>query len=48
MKCIPRTLSGRVVAAPSTVIEIEIEDVFDAGITSGRVIGLPLTWAGPF
>jgi hypothetical protein len=36
MKCIPSTLSGRFVAAPSTVIEID--EVFDERITSGRVI----------
>ena len=35
MKCMPSTRSGRVVAAPSTVIEID--DVFEARITSGRV-----------
>ena len=31
----PSTLSGRLVAAPSSVIEID--DVFDARMTSGRV-----------
>ena len=36
MKCIPSTLSGRFVAAPSKVIEID--DVFEERITSGRVI----------
>ena len=36
MKCIPSTLSGRVVAAPSVVMEMD--DVFEARITSGRVI----------
>ena len=36
MKCIPRTLSGRFVAAPSSVIEID--DVFDARIACGLVI----------
>ena len=34
MKCMPSTLSGRLVAAPSTVIEID--EVFDARMTSGR------------
>ena len=36
MKCMPSTLSGRFVAEPSSVIEID--DVFDARTTSGRVI----------
>src|SRR3982751_1422616 len=36
MKCMPSTLSGRLVAAPMSVIEIE--EVFDARIASGRVI----------
>ena len=36
MKCMPSTLSGRFVAAPSTVMEIE--EVFDARITSLRTI----------
>jgi hypothetical protein len=36
MKCMPSTLSGRLVAAPSSVIEID--EVFDERITSGRVI----------
>ena len=36
MKCIPSTLSGRFVAAP--IVVIEIDDVFDARIVSGRVI----------
>ena len=35
MKCMPRTRSGRLVAAPSVVIEIE--DVFEDRMTSGRV-----------
>ena len=34
MKCIPSTLSGRFVAAPRSVIEID--DVFEARMTSGR------------
>ncbi len=36
MKCMPRTHSGRVVAAPS--VAIGIDDVFDARMTSGRAI----------
>jgi hypothetical protein len=36
MKCMPRTLSGRVVAAPS--VAIGMEDVFDARITYGHAI----------
>ena len=36
MKCMPSTWSGRFVAAPSSVIEID--DVFDARMTSGRAI----------
>ena len=36
MKCMPMTLSGRRVAAPSRVIEIE--EVFEARIVSGGVI----------
>ena len=36
MKCMPSTLSGRVVAAPSSVMEID--EVFDDRITCGRVI----------
>ena len=36
MKCMPMTLSGRRVAAPSFVIEMD--DVFDARIASGVVI----------
>ena len=35
MKCIPSTLSGRLVAAPSVVIEID--DVLDERMTCGRV-----------
>ena len=35
MKCIPSTLSGRLVAAPSTVIEID--EVFEERMTSGGV-----------
>ena len=38
MKCMPSTLSGRPVAAPISVIEID--DVLVARITSGRVIGV--------
>ncbi len=36
MKCMPSTLSGRFVAAPSSVIEID--EVLDARMTSGFVI----------
>ena len=36
MKCMPSTLSGRLVAAPISVIEID--EVLLARITSGRVI----------
>ena len=36
MKCIPITLSARLVLAP--ILVIEIEDVFEARITSGRQI----------
>jgi len=36
MKCIPTTLSGRFVTAPSFVIEIE--EVFEARIVSGGVM----------
>ena len=35
MKCMPSTLSGRVVAAPSSVIEID--EVFERGSPRGRV-----------
>ena len=36
MKCMPSTLSGRFVAAPSKVMEID--DVFDERMTSGLVM----------
>ncbi len=36
MKCIPITLSGRFVTA--AILVIEIEDVFEARMQSGRVI----------
>ena len=35
MKCMPSTRSGRLVAAPSTVMEME--EVFEERMTSGRV-----------
>ena len=35
MKCMPSTRSGRLVAAPSAVIEID--EVFEDRMTSGRV-----------
>ena len=35
MKCMPNTWSGRFVAAPSNVMEID--DVFEERMTSGRV-----------
>ena len=36
MKCMPMTLSGRLVAAPSFVIEID--EVFEARMRAGGVI----------
>ena len=40
MKCMPSTLSGRLVAAPMSVMEID--DVLVARITSGRVMRVEL------
>ena len=46
MKCIPSTLSGRLVAAPRSVMEMD--EVFDARITSGRVTASRLVKSARF